>query len=196
MTSLKVGHMGGAKIHRNGNESTFRQTSMHHAGASNNKKFIHTCKNSCTPHKFHVQALSRHRANRPSTSASPTTIHIVGHTKYAYACPSNYTHLVGLSLRRDRDRWERACGVGEKKRFIGRGGEYRWSLPGPHQLSIKQSSFNYKKMRKVWAKWDGREEEHELARWEERGRRRHNGFFRGAATFVFLWNLKPWPISF
>ena len=34
--------------------------------------------------------------------------------------------------------------------------------PSPHQLSIKQSRFNYEKWRKVWAKWDGREEEDEL----------------------------------
>ena len=32
----------------------------------------------------------------------------------------------------------------------------------PHQLSINQSRFNYKKWRNVWAKWDGREEEDEL----------------------------------
>ena len=33
----------------------------------------------------------------------------------------------------------------------------------PHQFCLNQSSrFNYKKWRKVWEKWDGREEEDEL----------------------------------
>ena len=66
------------------------------------------------------------------------------------------------------------CGVGEKigekKRCIGRGGECIWRLsPSPNQLSIKQSRFKYNKWRKVWAKWDGREEEDELGGGREKG---------------------------
>src|SRR3954454_7233685 len=51
---LKLGHMGGAKICRNGNESTFRQTSMHHAGTSNNTKNIRSSK---YMHASHTQKL-------------------------------------------------------------------------------------------------------------------------------------------
>ena len=82
---------------------------------------------------------------------------------------------------------ERVCGAGEKivekKRCIGRGGEYIWRLPSPHQLPMKESRFNYKKWRKVWAKWDGREEEDELGGGNE-GRMGVVG--RGSYLFIDL----------
>src|SRR3954468_23542443 len=40
MTSLQIGHMGSAKICRNVSESTFRQTSMHHADVIDKKKLL------------------------------------------------------------------------------------------------------------------------------------------------------------
>ena len=68
---------------------------------------------------------------------------------------------------------ERECVVLERKiDVLGEEESIYGASPGPHQLSIKQSSFNYKKWRKVWAKWDGREEEHELARWGGEGKKK------------------------
>ena len=71
---------------------------------------------------------------------------------------------------------ERVCGVGEKIVEEKRCGREEESIygepPGPQQLSINQNRFNYKKWRKVWAKWDGRGEEHELG---GGGKRRANG---------------------
>ena len=105
---LKVGHMGSAKICRNGNESTFRQTSMHHAGASNNQKQQHA-----NIHAHHTSFMYKHRLvivqtarARQALNLQQTSIHTAGHTKHAYACPSNYTHLVDSLPRRDCDRWE------------------------------------------------------------------------------------------
>ena len=88
--------------------------------------------------------------------------------KHAYACPSNFPHLLDSLPRRDRDGRE---SVWEEKRWGREEESIYGEPPGSQQLSINQNRFNYKKWRKEWAKWDGREEEHELGG----GGRRANG---------------------
>jgi len=75
---------------------------------------------------------------------------------------------------------ERVCGVGEKiveKKRCGREEESIYGEPpGPQQLSINQNRFNYKKRRKVWAKWDVREEEEEQM-----------GRGKGGLPLLYIW---------
>ena len=85
---LKIGHMGSAKICRNRNESTFWQTSMHHTGASNNKKLLR------------MQTFMHHTSFTYKTSISQNTDAHRPYTKHAYSCPPT-THLVDLIPRRD-----------------------------------------------------------------------------------------------
>ena len=103
----------------------------------------------------HRLAIAHTARARQALHLQQTSIHTAGHTKHAYACPSNYSPIVDSIPRGDHDRLERGrlCGC-------WRGGEYVEAPP--HQLSINQSRFNYKKWRKIWAKWDGREGGDEL----------------------------------
>ena len=68
---------------------------------------------------------------------------------------------------------ERECGVGEKKRCIWeRRRVYMEPPPALTNYLSNKVALTTKKWRKVWAKWDGREEEHELARWGGEGKKK------------------------
>src|SRR3954468_22951336 len=74
MTSLQIGHMGSAKICRNVSESTFRQTSMHHADVSDKKKLLPMQTYILSSNKIHMAY----------------THNISIHTTYPYT--TSYTH--------------------------------------------------------------------------------------------------------
>ena len=114
---LKVGHMGGAKIHRNGNESTFRQTSMHHAGASYNmQRFNQTTHTSF----MHI------RVNRPPTSFSclqQTSIH-----QYPPCRSRSVAETWPWSMRESVWWWRENSGQKERRRI------YMETLPKPSPI--------------------------------------------------------------
>ena len=114
---LKVGHKGGTKICRNGNESTFWQTSMHHAGTSNNKKNFRTSKYPCTAHARQALPYNKHTYTPP-----PKTCICI------CMIPPNYS-----PSRFDAETRPRSV-------RCGRGGDYVEAHP--HQLYINKYRFN------------------------------------------------------
>ena len=130
--------MGSAKICRNGNESTFRQTSVHHAGTSNN----FTCKYSCTtqaiPHTppAHDKRFTCNKHPYTPTATQDMHMHV----------PSNYSPSRFDTETRPRSMRESVwCltrrDVGERRR------EYGGEASSHQQLYINQSRFNYQKWR-------------------------------------------------
>src|SRR4051812_31702040 len=91
MTFLKIGHMASAKNFRNGNESTFRQTSMHHTNVSENKKLL--------PMQTYILS-SPHTRFTYKTSYTPHTE--ARRPRKTYICMSSNYSPSRFDPRRDR----------------------------------------------------------------------------------------------
>ena len=127
--------MGGAKICRNGNESTFRQTSIYHAGTSNNKKNFRTSKYPCTTKSFSIALTSSRHMNpfaHTARARQSLTYNKHRYTPPPKTCicmiPPNYSPSIFDAETRPRSV---RC---------GRGGDY--GEAHPHQLYINKSRFN------------------------------------------------------